>query len=274
MLINAYGLTETSDDIFHYVIPQRSDFTQIPIGLPIENVSYTLTDEHELVVWGVCVPIKSLSSDKLSTVLNGHRVIMTGDVFEVSNNSELIYIGRKNNQLKIRGYRLNPSEIELAIRNIVGITDCIIYKSADDHIVAIYAADNPVHGTVFSESLESILPAYVIPQKYIWTNKMPILPNGKKIQISSSIATQIDSVEMRFIDCLREVTSEYSVDIYSEISLDSINFVTFIVSIEDEFNFVWEDEMLIFERFRYYKDMLDYVYSRLLSSIDNAMNGK
>ena len=264
-LVNAYGLTETSDDIFHYKIPINTNHKYIPIGSPIKNITFSLEPDGELIIQGDCLPRKYIGDGKLFKIINGHRAICTNDIFITKTNSDLVYSGRKNNQIKIKGYRINPTEIENAIKQVDGIIDCVVSKNNTGNLISIYTATNKIESCVFLEHLQTLLPNYMIPKKYIWSNEMALSSNGKPDRRAINLLmTELDNVSNRFVEQLKKTLETDQCDIQDEISFDSILFISFIVALEGEFDISWEDEMLLFDAFIKYQDMLDYVYSRLL----------
>lgn len=144
-LINAYGQSECSDDTFHYEIPQSFIDGDIPIGRPIPNIKYLILDENlnevsngekgELCIGGVCLLQSYLNNQQLTNEkfvdVSGEFFYRTGDIVRLNLNNDVVYLGRADNQIKIRGHLVEPEEIEAHLNQIAGINqaDCYCCRS-------------------------------------------------------------------------------------------------------------------------------------------------
>jgi len=186
-LVNAYGPTECSDDVSHYVITnQLNELTSmVPIGTPIRNTSlYVLNQEEsgfyaaaegeagELWVTGDSVGLGYINdTDKTIECFfvnelddSSEYAYRTGDLVEVKK-GQLNFLGRKDRQVKIRGYRIELSEIEEVLRKNEEILDA--------HVMGIHAGRNRAYGlqenkvphSKFEGHSKQALSAYVISKK-------------------------------------------------------------------------------------------------------------
>lgn len=198
MFANLYGPTEITDVCTYYIITKAFDDNEpLPIGIPCKNTDIlVLNNENELVQDGeigeLCVRGTSLSygyyNNDEKTVeafvqnpLNkNYREIIykTGDLVRYNECGELIYVSRKDFQIKHMGHRIELGEIETAISAIQDVeTACCVYDEKKSKIVMFYTGD--VEEDTIILILKKILPAYMLPNKKIKLDAMPLNLNGK-----------------------------------------------------------------------------------------------
>jgi len=131
-LANAYGLTETSDDTNHEVMDRVPDGDRVPLGRPVRNVRVYVVDEDlvpvpfgapgEIVFSGVCVgrgyvndPERTAAAFMEDPYRPGERLYRSGDVGRWRSDGRLEFLGRRDTQIKIRGFRVEIGEIENAL---------------------------------------------------------------------------------------------------------------------------------------------------------------
>src|SRR3989454_5395644 len=139
-LINAYGLTETSDDTNHEVmdgVPRRE---RVPLGRPINNVSVNIVDENlalvplgapgEIVFSGVCVgrgyvndPERTQRAFMADPYREGRRLYRSGDYGRRLPDGKLEFLGRRDSQVKISGFRIEIGEVENTLLRLAGVRD-------------------------------------------------------------------------------------------------------------------------------------------------------
>src|SRR5919106_2711303 len=127
-LVNAYGLTETSDDTNHEV-RDRAPGERVPLGPPVNNVHVYVVDEHlspvplgapgEIVFSGVCVgrgyvndPDRTRQAFTADPHREGERLYRAGDFGRWMPDGKLEFLGRRDSQVKIRGFRIEIGEID------------------------------------------------------------------------------------------------------------------------------------------------------------------
>lgn len=193
-LFNEYGPTECTVWASYYLYEPTQEF--IPsIGKPIVNSSiYILNDNNELAIDGLIGEIhiagKGLSSGYLNNpeltkekfIDNpfepGTKMYKSGDLAKRFSDGNIEFLGRKDNQIKIRGNRLELGEIENAILNFKGIDGAVVSYSEDTlagHILASAVIDMED----LKKHLKERLPVYALPSIYTVSNEFPLLPNGK-----------------------------------------------------------------------------------------------
>ena len=106
-------------------------------------------------------------------------IYKTGDIVKYNKNNELIYISRKDFQIKHMGYRIELGEIEKAVYDIEYILLCAcIYNVKTSHIVLYYQSNKVTIDEIFTK-LKKKVPNYMMPNEVIKLDKMPINSNGK-----------------------------------------------------------------------------------------------
>ncbi|MBR6034267.1 MAG: amino acid adenylation domain-containing protein [Clostridia bacterium] len=196
-IYNGYGPSETT--IFS-TLTDVTNQTTITIGKPLYNTQIYILGQNkslspintpgELYIAGDGVGLGYLNNTELTRKSflpnlfnNNSFMYKTGDWGYYQPNGEIICLGRKDSQIKIRGLRIELDEIKEKIVQIDGITNCIVVKSVleDSHefLCAYYTANNTITGDSIRQSLRSSLPDYMIPQYYILLDSLPYTPNGK-----------------------------------------------------------------------------------------------
>jgi amino acid adenylation domain-containing protein len=150
-LINAYGLTETSDDTNHEVMETVPDSDRVPLGRAINNVQIQIVDEYltpvplgapgEIVFSGICVgrgyindPDRTRAAFLTDPDHPGQRRYRSGDHGRWRPDGKLEFLGRKDSQLKIRGFRIELGEIENTLLRVPGVRDgAVVVAERADH---------------------------------------------------------------------------------------------------------------------------------------------
>lgn len=200
-VVNAYGQTETSDDIFHYVVPKDFDYEKnkiIPIGFPIKNIRYVIVDDTgeavenenlkgELCISGTCIGEKNCNLFQKLIQIDGETFYCTGDVVSKTKEGLVICYGRKDHQIKIHGQRIQPEHIEVVSTGYPGIKDAIAIKieqptSEYIHLQYELESDYRIDVRGFRDYLAANLPSYMVPAIITRTNQIPYNNHGKKIR--------------------------------------------------------------------------------------------
>jgi surfactin family lipopeptide synthetase A len=111
------------------------------------------------------------------------RLYKTGDLVRWLPNGNLEYIGRNDFQIKVRGYRIEPAEIESKLQEIESIEQVLVIalqdSKNDKFLCAYYTAKQEINSVELSTKLSATLASYMIPDCFIWLDKFPINSNGK-----------------------------------------------------------------------------------------------
>lgn len=196
---NLYGPTEITDACTCYVVDREfEDDEPLPIGFPMRNTDVLVLDEkdalvtEEGVVGELCVRGTGVSKgyyrnkEKTATAfvqnpLNDsyeEKIYRTGDLVKYNERHELVYLSRKDFQIKHMGHRIELGEIETAVSSLPGISlCCCLYDEKHNRIVCF--VDKQMKKDEVNEQLKSLIPDYMLPGKVIVQEEMPINANGK-----------------------------------------------------------------------------------------------
>src|SRR5215475_12469068 len=139
-LVNAYGLTETSDDTNHEVMDGVPNGARVPLGRPVNNVRVYVVDEHlspvplgapgAIVFSGVCVGrgyVNDPERTRLAFMADPHRIgerlYVGGDYGRWRPDGKVEFLGRHDSQVKINGFRIEIGEIENTLLRVPGVRD-------------------------------------------------------------------------------------------------------------------------------------------------------
>lgn len=198
MYANLYGPTETTDICSYYIVDRTfKDDETLPIGKHCDNCNLILLTEDgkraeteevgEILVRGSFLALGYYGNENktkeafIQNPINNKYpeiVYKTGDLAKFNKNGELIYISRKDHQIKHMGYRIELGEIEKNIYGIDQITLCAcVYDEKSQKIVLFYQGE--IEEKDLAISLEDKLLPYMRPNRYIKLQKMPYNDNGK-----------------------------------------------------------------------------------------------
>ena len=213
-LVNAYGLTETSDDTNHEVMTAPPVNDHVSLGRVINNVRVYVVDEHlqpvplgapgAIVFSGVCVgrgyvndPERTRQAYTTDPHRPGERLYLGGDYGRWTPEGKLQYLGRRDTQVKIRGFRIEIGEIENTLLRVPGVRDgaVVIVERTDQsrHLIAFYSAARPLAADLLREHLAASLPAYMLPSAFHFQEQLPVNANGKiDRKALTALATALD----------------------------------------------------------------------------------
>ncbi|MGN8069356.1 amino acid adenylation domain-containing protein [Mucilaginibacter sp. 22184] len=199
-VINSYGVTEACIDSGFYeasadALPTSGN---TPIGKPLENYTYRVCNSTqqmvpigvpgELLIGGDGIARgylgkEVLTAEKFITAPHDHqRIYKTGDVVRWLPDGNLEFAGRKDDQVKLRGYRIELQEIESIVLSQPGIKEAIVTIHGTENekeLIGWYTSKtgNPI--TNLKGSIKQHLPEYMVPAHFILLDKLPLTPNGK-----------------------------------------------------------------------------------------------
>lgn len=204
--INGYGPTETTTFACCHSIPRdlEAGARSIPIGRPIRDTHvYVLDPSRELVPVGEVGELyiggdglargylarPELTAERFvpDPFRTGERVYRTGDVCRWLPDGSLDYVGRADDQMKVRGYRIEPGEIEAALVASGAVKTCAVIARPDGagqkRIVAYLVSAGPDAGrpsvATLREQLRERVPEFMVPSAFVWVEALPITANGK-----------------------------------------------------------------------------------------------
>ncbi|MFI0780468.1 amino acid adenylation domain-containing protein [Streptomyces sp. NPDC021212] len=197
-LVNMYGITETTVHVTHRVLTDedfRAGDDVSPIGGPIPGLVTHLLDDRlrpvppgrvgAIYVAGDQVSLGYLGRPGLTAgrfVANpfagdGSRMYHTGDLAIRTLDGELEFTGRADDQIQLKGFRIEPSEVEAAIRELDGVVDAAVtVADGGDHLVAHIVGRAPGDLTAL---LSEKLPVHMVPGRVLPVDALPLTVNGK-----------------------------------------------------------------------------------------------
>lgn len=198
VLIHGYGPTEATVDAAFYVCDRKRDSgrTRLPIGKPVPGARLYVLDgggtvqpagvAGELYIAGTGVARGYLNRPELTEerflddpFYPGERMYQTGDIARWTEDGLVEWLGRSDGQVKVRGYRIEPGEIEAAIRRIDGIREAAVTARTDHGDTALYAYIEGRKSDDVRAELAARLPAYMMPAQFIEMTEWPVTPSGK-----------------------------------------------------------------------------------------------
>lgn len=213
-ILNAYGPTECSDDVTHYLISnQPSAIDQpVPIGRPVANTQVYVLDSYleltpigipgELYVGGVQIGrgylhLPSLTSERFVPDpfggTAGARLYRTGDKARYRPDGSIEFLGRLDQQVKLRGYRIELGEVEAALRAQPGVRNAVVAlrkgRGTEQERLVAYVVTTPLsekeqesrgwNPEALRSALRERLPAYMVPAAFVTLDELPLMSNGK-----------------------------------------------------------------------------------------------
>ena len=197
-LVNAYGPTEATTIATCHVI-EKLDGASVPIGRPIANTRVFLVDgarqpvpvgvAGEIYIGGPGVALgyhsaPELTAEKFPETPLG-RLYRTGDLARWLPDGTIEYLGRIDQQVKLRGFRIEPGEIETALQQhpLVRLAAVVAHTEAGaPHSLVAYVVPQlgeRVENGELRAFLSQHLPAYMIPSAFVWLDALPLTPTGK-----------------------------------------------------------------------------------------------
>lgn len=198
MYANLFGPTETTDICTYYIVDRKFENNEsLPIGKACNNCDVMIIkedgtqalagEEGELCVRGSFLAMGYYNNpEKTAAVfvqnpLNRNYpeiIYRTGDIVKYNERGELIYLSRKDFQIKHMGYRIELGEIETTINNVEGVSTCAcIYDKEYSKIVLFYQGDREKEDIIGAS--KKVLTTYMQPSSIIKLDRMPYNSNGK-----------------------------------------------------------------------------------------------
>ncbi|MDR1820379.1 MAG: non-ribosomal peptide synthetase [Methanobrevibacter sp.] len=248
---NIYGPTECTVSVTDFVLDELHE-TRVPIGTPVYNTGiYIMNNKNELVKPGelgeICIEGDQVfkgyinkSETKKSLCKNPYtqkKMYRTGDIGTYLADGNIDILGRKDTQVKVRGFRIELSEVEKAIieyENVLNVTTIALSASNGEKMIVAYVVPKDKNSFIVSELnefLQDCLIKYMIPQFIMVLNSLPVNQNGKvdkKNLPKPNLNTYLTSIppknktEKDFIELFKNVLHEDDANIGAEDSFFDI----------------------------------------------------
>jgi amino acid adenylation domain-containing protein len=200
VLLNLYGSSEVSADVTCFDTAERGARGGSLIGRPIFNTRAYVLDEGmnpvavgvpgELYIGGAGLARGYLGQAGLSAERfvadpfaeePGSRLYRTGDMVRYQADGVLEYLGRADQQLKVRGHRIEPAEVEAALASCPGVREAAVAAEGGERLVAYYVseAQASVEVAELRAHVRGMLPAYMVPSLYVKLEALPLTASGK-----------------------------------------------------------------------------------------------
>lgn len=274
-VVNFYGATETPQAIAFHVFESQPGETTVPVGKGIDDVQLlVLTANAALAAIGVSgqigVRTRYLSSGYINDESltraqflknpaasdDSDQIYLTGDYGYFRTDGSVVVTGRRDGQVKVRGFRVELAEVVSHVKTLDGVADAVVLartNSAGETALDAFVARSP--GARDSEEraltvearavLGRTLPNYMVPQGFYWLEALPLLPNGKpdrsKLQALVESATKAttetgqNDLEATLIRQWRGLLGEPSTNASSTFLLlggDSLSFIQASIRLE------------------------------------------
>ncbi|MCB1906877.1 MAG: amino acid adenylation domain-containing protein, partial [Rhodocyclaceae bacterium] len=202
-LIHVYGPTEATTFATWYPVAAVDPRSRmVPIGRPIANTRVYVLDEHrQPVPVGVAGELY-LGGDGLArgywkrpeltaerfvpdpfSGRAGARLYRTGDRVRYLADGNIEYLGRQDHQVKLRGYRIEPGEIEALLGELPAVREAVVVlredTAGDARLVAYLVGRESIDVAALRAALGRTLPEYMIPSAFVVLAALPLTPNGK-----------------------------------------------------------------------------------------------
>lgn len=198
-LMNLYGPTEATIDVSYYDCSVGSAYGCVPIGKPIDNTQlYILDNERRpvpvgvnghLYIGGVGVGVGYVNKPELTNERfvndpfnEGKTLYKSGDLARWLPDGNIEFKGRKDHQVKLRGFRIELEEIEQVLSHLEGVDEAVAAISIFNEepvLVAYLVGSQPLEDSIIRKALSEQLPDYMIPNFFLELDALPLTANGK-----------------------------------------------------------------------------------------------
>ena len=241
-IVNHYGPTETCVGMLMHAAGEAD--AALPLGRPIGGMSAFVLDDAlepvqpgiagELYVGGPGVargyqgqPGLTASRFIASPFKPGERLYRTGDRVRQRSDGALVFLGRSDDQLKIRGFRVEPGELQARLREMGGVADAAVLPGESEvGATVLWAYVVPRAGVTLDAAalrlaLQASLPAWLVPEAIVVLDAMPLTPNGKIDR--KALPRPVQAAAPRAIELPRGPTEQVLARLFGEVlGLDAV----------------------------------------------------
>ena len=198
-LVNLYGPTEATVDVSYFDCPSAGPVDAVPIGKPIDNTTLLVLDERgnrcpvgvpgELNIGGVGLARGYRGRDDLTAAafvaderVPGGRRYRTGDLARWRADGNLEFLGRIDDEVKVRGNRVSLGEVQVVMESCPGVRSAVVIAEPSDthgtYLIGYFVGEF-VSVDQVADHLAQRLPAYMIPTSFVELNAFPLTASGK-----------------------------------------------------------------------------------------------
>ncbi|MFD1744387.1 amino acid adenylation domain-containing protein [Rhizobium helianthi] len=199
-LHNLYGPTEAAVDVSFWPATPEDQSSPLPIGWPVWNTRLYVLDDNlhplpsgvpgNLYLGGVQLARGYLGRPDLTAerflsdpFLPGERIYKTGDLARLREDGAVVYLGRSDHQVKIRGLRIELGEIEAVIMATGLVRETVVLaredRPGDKRIVAYLVGDHSIDPQSVRQAVAQRVPDYMVPSAFVSLDALPVTSNGK-----------------------------------------------------------------------------------------------
>ncbi|ARV58868.1 hypothetical protein BZZ01_09670 [Nostocales cyanobacterium HT-58-2] len=225
-LVHVYGLTETTITSLVYKLTPglQQQLVQLPLGRPLANTQVYILDQHlQLLPIGVPGELyiggdgltrgyfnrPDLTAEKFLpnpwSAQVGARLYRTGDLARYSSQGNIEFLGRIDQQVKLRGFRVEVGEIEALLAQHPLVRDNVVLLRedvpGDKRLVAYVIAEQQSSPSTHQlrQFLQQLLPDYMLPSAFVFVQALPLTPNGKIDRPALPVPDSIRPQEVAYI---------------------------------------------------------------------------
>lgn len=298
-VFNHYGPTECT--VYSTRVELKKSDISISIGKSISNVDCFIIDEYgnritelnkkgQLCISGECVSRGYyndilLTRDKFIQLVTGDRMYKTGDIVSLNINNEFVFWGRKDNQIKINGVRVDLEEIENCMSNELSIICKALYIKSDGYGSKLILFHNSK--TVDNYKINNVLKnnfTHIVFDQILFINRFPYTVSGKidkneLLRLAANPENNIlnTNTNKTILSKIKKIinnsisTHLYDLDYqteFKEIGLNSLSYIELIVDLEKEYNIVFDIEELTFDNITTIEALISIVNQKLNKNYD------
>jgi amino acid adenylation domain-containing protein len=234
-VVNAYGPSETADDVCQEIIYEPIPETQsrVSIGRPLPNIQVYVMDEAlrtvppmvqgEIVVGGICIGAgyyqrPELNREKFVQHEAYGRLYRTGDVGYWDKTGKLYFVGRMDRQVKVKGRRIELAEIESVLESLTGVDLAVVKPFGQDGtwsgLWGFIQGSASLSEQGVKDDLATLVPDYMVPDFIEVCSSFPRMPNGK-IDVDSLKISRTDRPDV--ITSKSEAALQFVVKLYADV---------------------------------------------------------
>lgn len=200
-LHNYYGPTEAAIDVTSIKIDRNVlENKEISIGKPAPNCQIYIADQYmnlqpagipgEVLIGGKQLALGYLNNKELTSATfiespfkAGETLYRTGDIGKWDQDGNIILAGRKDDQVKVRGHRIELAEVERAVLKDNTVSDAVVLVKMDEdgnnNLICFFKSEEAKNSLDLMKSLKNEIPEYMIPSHYFQVEEIPVTGNGK-----------------------------------------------------------------------------------------------